>query len=455
MLELAWSIPAFIVAIGVLISFHEYGHFWVARKLGVKVLRYSIGFGKPLWLRRGADGVEYVIAAVPLGGYVKMLDEREGEVAPAEVAFAFNRQPVWTRIAIVAAGPLANFLLAIVVYFGVFLWGMPPVLKPVVATPPAESRAAAAGLQARDEIVTIDGQPLATFQDLRLALIELALEGRTIELGVRGADGSMQVRRLEFAGVRVDPQYLFDDLGLHPYEPPLPPVIGEVLPDSPAQAAGLQRGDRVLSVNGTPIETFQALLEWVRSHPGASADLEVRRGAETLTVTARIRADQEGDKTIGRLGTGVSRVDVPPAVWENLYTEQRLSVWAAAPAAVVQTARMSVLTLKLMYRMVLGDVSVKNISGPIQIAQVAGISASSGVVSFLLFIAIMSVSLAVLNLLPVPVLDGGHLLYYVVELVKGSPLSDRAQIVGQQVGLTLLIALMGLAFYNDILRLLD
>jgi len=451
MLEVLWSVAAFIVALGVLVSFHEFGHFWVARRLGVKVLRFSVGFGRAIWTRRGRDGVEYVIAAVPLGGYVKMLDEREGEVLPAEAAHAFNRQAVWKRILIVAAGPLANFLLAFAMYWLVFVWGI-PTLKAIVAEPPAGSRAAAIGLQAGDEILAVSAEPIETFQQLRLELIERALSGDPVELQIRKAGGISHTRALDLAGVRVDPQYLFEDLGLNPYQPPAPAVLGEIVKGSAAEAAGLRSGDRVLSIDGTPITYYRELFDWVRAHPGAAAKLEVRRGDTTLSLTAIIRAETRGEKTFGRLGAGV---DVPDALWDNLVTEHRLSVWAAAPAAVAQTARMSALTLKMLYRMVLGDVSVKNVTGPIQIAQFAGYTASIGLVSFLSFIAIMSVSLAVLNLLPVPVLDGGHLLYYVVEMAKGSPLSDRAQAVGQQVGLTLLIALMGLAFYNDILRLLN
>jgi regulator of sigma E protease len=451
MLDVAWSIAAFIVAIGVLISFHEFGHFWVARRLGVKVLRYSIGFGRPLWRRTAADGVEYVVAALPLGGYVKMLDEREGDVPPADVGRAFNRQSPLRRIAIVAAGPAANFLLAIFVYWIVFMVGT-PALKPVLAEPPAGSRAAELGLAARDEIVALDGAELRTFQDLRVELIERALAGGAVTLHVRAVDGATRTVALEFAGVRVDPQYLFEDLGIEPYRVPAPAVLGEIVKGSPAEGARLQKGDRVLAINGQPIALFQELIDWVRAHPGDAATLDIQRGADRFAVTVIIATETVGGAPRGRLGAGV---DVPDALWENLVTEHRLSVWAAAPAAVVQTARMSALTLRLLYRMVLGDVSVKNVTGPIQIAQFAGYTASIGFVSFLSFIAIMSVSLAVLNLLPVPVLDGGHLLYYFVEMVKGSPMSDRAQAVGQQVGLTLLVAMMGLAFYNDILRLIQ
>jgi regulator of sigma E protease len=445
------SVAAFIVTLGVLISFHEFGHFWVARRLGVKVLRFSVGFGRPLWMRRGRDGVEYVIAALPLGGYVKMLDEREAAVSAAELPQAFNRQSVGRRMAIVAAGPVANFLLAFVVYWIVFVIGI-PALKAVIGAPPEGSRAAASELSAGDEILSVNGEPVATFQQLRLDLIDRALAGEPATLAVRGADGGHRTVVLDFDGVRVDPQYLFDDLGLEPLQPPVPAVLGEIVEGSPAQAAGLARGDRVLAINGTPVTLYWELFDWVRAHPGAVAEFDIERGGERMRLVAVIATETRDGRAFGRLGAGM---DVPDGLWDNLVTEHRLDVGAAAAAAVAQTAQMSALTLKMLYRMVLGDVSVKNVTGPIQIAQFAGYTASIGLVSFLSFIAIMSVSLAVLNLLPVPVLDGGHLLYYAVEAVKGSPMSERAQAVGQQVGLTILIALMGLAFYNDILRLLD
>jgi regulator of sigma E protease len=418
----------------------------------VKVLRYSVGFGRPLWLRRGADGVEYVIAAVPLGGYVKMLDEREAEVPAGEAHRAFNRQGVWTRIAIVAAGPLANFLMAVVAYWIVFVVGIPGH-KPLVDVPPAGSVAAQAGLQRGDEVIAVNGAATPTYGALRTALIDQALAGEALELSTRRQE-ALRVVTLPPGGARLDPEYLFEDLGVRQYRPAGPLVLTYIEPGTSAEQAGLKAGDRVVRQNGEAIDQLHAWRDWIAARPGQVVEFEIRRGGETVRLSAILSSREDRGRSIGFLGAGVS-VDVPAAVWDNLAAKHRLSVWAAVPAAAAETARMSLLTLKFLYRMVLGDVSVKNISGPIQIAQFAGYTASSGLVSFLFFIAIMSVSLAVLNLLPVPVLDGGHLLYYVVELVKGSPLSDRAQAVGQQVGLTLLIALMGLAFYNDILRLID
>lgn len=447
MLDFAWSLAAFVVTIGLLVSFHEFGHFWVARKLGVKVLRFSVGFGKPLWLRRGRDGVEYVLAAIPLGGYVKMMDEREGIVPPAELGRAFNRQPVGKRIAIVAAGPAFNLLLAIVAYWMVFVAGVSGV-RPVLAEPPAASAAAQAGLREGDEVLRLHGREVASWQALRTELIDAALNAERLSLDVRDAQGGVRGVELSLADVRVDPEFLFGDLGLLPYDPPIPAVLAEVVPGDPAEAAGIRAGDRLLSFNGAPIESWQQWAQWLRAHPGEVVKLRVQRGAETLEAEVIVARDASG---VGRFG---ARVEVPAGLWDNLRAEHRLGAMEALPAAVAQTWNMSVLTIKMLYRMVLGDVSVKNVSGPIQIAQIAGYSASVGLVSFLSFLAIVSVSLAVLNLLPVPVLDGGHLLYYLVELVKGSPLSEKAQAVGQQIGLTLLLLLMGLAFYNDIQRLI-
>ena len=457
MLDVLWSIGSFIVALGVLVSFHEFGHFWVARRFGVKVLRFSIGFGKPLWRRLGQDGVEYVIAAVPLGGYVKMLDEREGEVPAAELPQAFNRQHVLKRIAIVSAGPMANFLLAIVAYWMVFVAGVTG-LKPILAEPRSGTPAATAGVRAGDEVLRVDDEPIATWQMLLPELIDRVLDSGQATLEVRDAQGAVRTTVLDFSGVRMEPKFIFEDLGLKMSEPQIEPVLDQVLAGGAAQAAGFQSGDRLLGYTvgtggGTVLTSWQQWTAWVRAHPGDAVSVEITRGAQRLSLTAIIGREDLGDGTIrGRFGASV---DVPVGLWDNLLTERRLGVFAAMPAAVAETIRMSGLTLKMLYRMVLGDVSVRNISGPIQIAEFAGDYASNGLVSFLSFIAIMSVSLFVLNLLPVPVLDGGHLLYYLVEWVKGSPLSDRAQIAGQQVGVTLLVLLMGLAFYNDILSLIN
>jgi len=453
MLEWLRNAGTFIVAIGLLVSFHEFGHFWMARRFGVRVLRFSVGFGKPLWLKRGRDGVEYAVGAIPLGGYVKLLDEREGPVPPALLAHSFNRQKLGVRLAVYAAGPLFNFLLAVLLYWGMYLVGVPG-LKPLLAQPPAGTPASAAGVHAGDRVTALDDAPVPTWGELRTGLVEAALARRAVTLTIVGRDGAARQIVLDTRGVRVDPQYLFDDLGLAPYQPPLPPVIGEVFPGSAAEQAGLKSGDRVLRFNGQPVESFQDLQRDVAAHPGEVITLEVQRGTQTLRLSAIPSRVQADGKTIGRLGAASARVADRQALWQDLYTDVRLAPGAALVAALQQTGQISGLTLRMLYHMVLGDVSVRNVSGPIEIAQVTGVAASAGLEEFLWTLALISVSLGVFNLLPVPVLDGGQILYGLVEAVKGSPLSERAQALGQQIGLTLLALLMGLAFYNDIARLM-
>jgi regulator of sigma E protease len=444
------SIPSFIFAIAVLVAVHEWGHYWVARRLGVRVLRFSIGFGSRLWGWRGRDGTEYWISAVPLGGYVKMLDEREGPVAPEEAHRAFNRQPVGTRMLIVAAGPLLNFLFAIVAYWAIFMIGIPG-LKPLLAEVPADSAAYRAGLRGGEEIVEVDGTAVVTWNELRTELLKSALRTPTVRVRARDADGGSSEYLLSLDGLSADPEVLFPALGMTPYQPPVSPLIGTVEAGSPAEQAGLRPGDRILAVDGQAVADWSALVDWIRAHPGASTRLEVQRGDGTIELPITIGAVGEGTARSGRIGAGV---DVDPDLWQDLRAVRKYGPLQAIPAAVVQTWDLSVLTLKLMGRMLTGEVSWRNVSGPIQIAQFAGYTASVGLVSFLGFLALVSVSLGVLNLLPVPVLDGGHLLYYGLELVRGKPLSEPAQILGQKVGIVLLLALMCVAFYNDIARLL-
>jgi regulator of sigma E protease len=450
MLDFLWSAGAFVFAIGVLVSIHEFGHYWVARRVGVKVLRFSLGFGKPFYRHYSRDGVEWAVAAIPLGGYVKMLDEREGPVPPAMLHLAFNRQPPWKRILIVAAGPLFNFLLAILFYWFVLMIGITD-RKPLLATPEPGTVAAQAGLASEDEIIQIGDTPIRNWTTLRMEIVDEALNAQTMHLLVRGKDAtSARSVTLPLAQVRRDPEYLFKDIGLEPYEPVASPSVEEVVHGSPAENAGLKAGDRILKANGVDISSPSALVDWASKHPGEVGTLEIQRGGQTMQLQLIVARDVRDGKTVGHIGAVVA---VPRELWNNLRAEYRLDPLPALPAAARQTWQISVLTLKLLYRMVLGDVSIKNVSGPIQIAQYAGYSASIGLASFLGFLAVISVSLGVLNLLPVPVLDGGHLLFYVVEMIKGSPLSERAQAIGQRIGLTLLVALMGLAFYNDIMRL--
>lgn len=448
MLEFLWSIGGFLIAISVLVAFHEYGHFWVARRCGVKVLRFSLGFGKILWSRRDKDGVEWTLSALPLGGYVKMLDEREGEVAASERHRAFNAQPLLKRTLIVAAGPAFNFMLAIVFYWMVFVLGVEGQ-RPLIAEPPAASAAARAGLHEGEEILQVNDKAISTWQSLRTELIDEVLDDQTLPLQVKGKDGAVRVVLVPLAGVRVDPEFLFDDLGLNSFQPQIPPRLAEVVSGSPAAEAGIQTDDLLLSYNGTAIESWQQWALWLRAHPGEVVKLQIQRGTQTLEKNLIIGRGEQG---IGKFG---ARVEVPAALWQDLRAEDRLGPVDAVPAAVRRTGQMSGLTLKMLWRMVLGDVSVKNVSGPIQIAQVAGFSAQIGLVSFLSFMAVVSVSLGVLNLLPVPLLDGGHLLFYAVEAIKGSPPSEKALEMGQRLGLMFLAGLMGLAFYNDIMRLIN
>ncbi len=452
MLDFIRNAGAFVVAIGILVAFHEFGHFWMARKLGVKVLRYSIGFGKPLLTRRGKDGCEYVLAAVPLGGYVKMLDEREGEVPAAEAHLSFNRQSPYRRFAIVAAGPLANFLLAIVFFWMVYVLGQPG-LKPVVAAPPAQSAAAKAGIEAGEVITRINGEPVATWNALRTALLEKVVDRHTLQLELQRSVSDPSSRTLAVAldSVRMDPEFLFQDLGLSPFQPKVEPVISAVEPGGAAEQAGFKAGDKLLSRDGVAIEDWQEWALWVRANAGAVPLVAFERDGQVLTLKPLLATIEENGTRMGRFG---ARIELPREASSELLAEDRLSVIAAVPAAIEQTWRMSALTLKMFGRMFTGEVSVKNVSGPLQIAEAAGFTASIGAPAFLSFLALVSVSLGVLNLLPVPLLDGGHLIYYTVEIIKGSPLSEAVMQAGQKVGLTFLILLMGLAFYNDISRLI-
>jgi regulator of sigma E protease len=443
---------AFLVAIGVLVAVHEYGHFWMARRLGIRVLRFSIGFGRTLWARRGADGTEYALSAIPLGGYVKLLDEREGPIDPALAAHAYNRKPVWARILVLLAGPLANFLFAVAAYWVLFVAGV-PALKPVLGEVEPDSIAARAGLRSGDEIVGVGGRDTGTREAAVLALIDELMNGEPIELRVQDAGGDTRVARLQVDGDRrglTEPGALLPGLGFDFWYPVVPASVGKVLPGSPAERAGLREGDEIRAVDGEPVADFAALVARVQPRPGARMVLTVTREDGTLDLPVEVESQREGERLVGRIGVQPA---APAALPDGMRTLERHGPLGAIVHATDKTWDMSVLTVRMLWNVATGDVSVKNLSGPINIAEYAGFSARQGILAFLSFLAIVSVSLFVLNLLPIPILDGGQILYQLAELAKGSPLSDRAQAVGQQIGLLLLLVLMSFAFYNDLSRL--
>ncbi len=447
------SILAFIVAIGVLVTVHEFGHFWVARRLGVKVLRFSLGFGRPLWSKRaGADATEYVIAAIPLGGYVKMLDEHEGAVAPAELARAFNRKPLSTRFAIVSAGPLFNLLFAIIAYWLVLMTGVSGT-RPLLGEILPHSPAAEAGLTAGDEIEAVEGRVTPTWESVILALLNSSMDNASITLKVRGADGGISYRDVVINTEKIldTPDNILEVIGLSVWQPKIAPIIDRLEPDAAAARAGLLPGDEITVIDAQPIRDWDEVVTVVRAHPGTVLRVEIKRGAERKTLMLRPERVSVDGTVIGRIG---AMPKVPDKILEEMRVEHRYGPLEGFTGAVRKTYDMSLLTLRLLGKMLIGEASVKNVTGPISIAQYAGHSAGAGISVFLSFLALVSISLGVLNLLPVPLLDGGHLMYYIVEWIKGSPVSDHAQVIGQKVGIALLAALMGLAFYNDFARLL-
>jgi len=444
------TVLAFIVALGVLIVVHEYGHYLVARLCGVKVLRFSVGFGRPLFIRAlGKDRTEWVLAAIPFGGYVKMLDEREGPVEAAELDRAFNRQNVWKRLAIVVAGPLFNFAFAIVVYAGLFMYGLPEA-RPVLAEPPAGTLAAAAGLHAGDTVRATDGEPVTTWQDLRWRVVQAALQGQRIRLETVDEKGHLADVALDLSGfssAEVESD-LLERAGLRLYRPKLAAVLGELESGSPARAAGLQYGDRVLEVDGKAMAGWDEFVKAVQSSPGKPLALLVERGAERLRIVVVPEARKANERVIGRIGAGARDID-------RFFTRVSYPPLASLVKAADKTLEISLFSLKMLAKMVIGQVSWKHISGPVTIADFAGQSAQMGFTYYMTFLALISISLGVLNLLPIPLLDGGHLMYYAIELIKGKPVSERVMELGQRVGLALLLVMMAFAFYNDFNRLLS
>jgi regulator of sigma E protease len=442
----------FVVALGVLILVHEFGHYLVARLCGVKVLRFSLGFGKLLFVRRlGADQTEWALSAFPLGGYVKMLDEREAPVPANELHRAFNRQSVWRRIAIVAAGPLANFVLAIALYWGLYTGGVEE-LRARVGAPQADSQAAQAGFQEGELVRSVNGDAVQTWTEFRWHLLNDALEHRAVTVETINVHNEISFRKLDLASVDVDQAQndVASQLGLRLYRPKLPPVLGQLSADGAAASAGLRTGDRVVRIGGRAIESWSDLVAGVRDAAGQALEVAVLRGDETVVVTLVPRAVEENGRTIGRIGVAMADAE---GQRELMFVTVRYGLGEALGKGVGQTWETATMSLSVLGRMLVGEVSVKNLSGPVTIADFAGQSARMGWAHYIKFLALISISLGVLNLLPVPVLDGGHLLYYVIEIIKGGPVSERVMEIGQQIGMALLAALMAFAFYNDINRL--
>ena len=453
MMEFIGSIWWLAVALGLLVTFHEYGHYLVARRMGVRVLRFSVGFGRPLWSRRAANGTEFVIAAIPLGGYVKMLDEREAPVAPEQLQESFNQKTLGQRSAIVAAGPIFNFIFAVAAFWLMFMIGTPES-RPVIGAP--EGLAAEAGLQSEDMILTVDGQSVETWTHTLLALVPAALDRQAITVEVEDVNG---VRKqltlpLDQLGNDFSEDETLQHIGLSPWRLDLPPNIGEVTPDSPADRAGLRSGDRIVAIGDEPIEGWREVVDVIPAQTESNGALVLTIERDGRTFDTRINPEIiDGRPAIG--------IRPPPpdaaqqAMVERSFMILRHGPFQALGAGFAETWRLTSGTLGILARMVTGKASLENLSGPITIARMANNSAQLGISRFLFFLGLISLSLAIINLLPIPVLDGGHLLYYLLEWIKGSPLSERSQIAGQYLGLVFIAGLMSIAIFNDILRLFD
>jgi len=444
------SIWWLIVSIGVLVTFHEFGHFWVARRCGVQVLRFSVGFGKALWSRHGKDGTEYVIAAIPLGGYVKMLDEREGDVAPADAGRAFNRQSVWQRIAIVAAGPFANLLLCVALLWAMFVVGRPdyaPALGRV------EGMAAQAGFRSGDTLLKVGERKTPTWSEAAMALTTAAMDRAPIAVQVRNIDGEVVTRTLPLSRLPAsfEERRAIQAIGLSPRHHTLPAVVGKIEAGTAAHGI-LREGDRITAIDGASVSSFDDIGPLVQAlgRTGTAGMVEVERNGERIALPLQPTRRTEPERgTYWALGIAPQALTEAPEYDAML----RYGPVAAISAAMRETGTMFSDSIAMIGRMFSGRASAENVSGPITIARYANASAQLGTAWFLNFLALLSLSLAIINLMPIPVLDGGHLLYYLIELLKGSPLSERAMAAGQFVGLALLASLMGLAFYNDILGL--
>ncbi len=452
-MEFLTYVLAFIVAVGIIVTVHEFGHYWVAKKLGVKVLRFSVGFGKPLFTRlSGPDKTEYVLASIPLGGYVKMLDEREGNVEEHELPRAFNRQNVWKRFAIVSAGPIFNFLFAAFAYWMTFVTGVEGV-KPTVGEIEAESIASAAQIEPQDTFTHIEDVPVKTWQQTSIQMLNSALKNGNVNARLERQDSSQKIIELDLTDTKhlLSEGNLLEKIGITPWRYQYQAIFGELTPGV-AKAAGVQYGDKVLSVDEEPVSTWVELVTYIQARPGVEIDLKLQRDDEIINLKIIPKAEHQDGEVVGRIGAY-------PYVDEEQFAAQKVVVRYGLIESIgkglVKTWEVSILTIKLLGKLIVGEASLKNISGPVTIAEYAGVSAAIGFSAFVGALAIISISIGILNLLPIPVLDGGHLFYYLIEIIKGSPVSERFEAAGQRVGILMLAGLMGLAFYNDIYRLLQ
>ena len=453
------TILAFIITIGLLVTIHEYGHFQVARWCNVKVLRFSIGFGKPLWQKTfGKDNTEFVLAAIPLGGFVKMLDEREQQAeenpvpqSEADLKRAFNRQSVWKRIAIVLAGPLANLLLAIVLYWGLFMLGVTG-MRPIIGVVADNSLAAQASLKSGEIIQKIAGKPVSTWQEARWLLLEESLENKMVEIEAVNNNNELLQHTLSFEGINNDGEIdILKKIGLDVFKPNIPAVIGEILPNSAAEKAGFMPNDKILQIDSVVTDNWEQVVNIIKLSPNKKLQFEIKRGQEIVRIAATPEAIKENQQTIGRMGAGVK---LDKHELDKLLITLNYSPLLSLQKAIAKTWDTSIFSLKMLGKMLTGQVSLKGISGPVTIATFAGESANLGLKTFLSFLALVSISIGVLNLLPIPVLDGGHLMYYMLEILKGSPVSEKTMLVGQKIGFVLLGLLMTIAIFNDFNRLI-
>lgn len=445
------NILSIVISLGVLITFHEFGHYFIARRCGVKVLRFSVGFGKPLFRYVGKTGTEFILAMIPLGGYVRMLDEREGDVPEALKNQAFNNKTVWQRIAIVAAGPIANFILAVFIYALVAVLGIQSVAPKIGSIEP-NTPLAQTNIQANDELISIDGVLVDSWEDVNLALAGLIGQTRTIIVRYQ-MDGLVSHQedeiRLDKWLVGEEPNNLIRAFGVVPWQPKVLPVIAQVVESGAAASAGFEVGDKIIDIDGEPISNWNQVVSLVQAKPNKDLSVIVERGEYSQELILLPKSTERNGKLVGYAGLAV----VPPQWDESLIRERHYGPIDSVFYGVAQTSKMVSLTVSSIGKMLQGLISVDNLSGPITIAKIASASADSGLQSFLKFMAYLSVSLGVLNLLPIPMLDGGHLLFFGIEAVRRKPVSEKIQNMAYRIGASLLFALMAIAIFNDIARL--